>query len=339
MSTLCNLAIVGASGAVGRQILEVLAEREFPVGELRLLASERSEGDFLDFGGEAVLVRRLEQDSFAGVDIAFFAAGHERSEQFCPLAAASGALSIDLSGFWNLHPDVPLVVPEVNPGEVARCRQLGIVASPSAPSTQLALALKPLQDTVGIRRLVVSTYQAVSDGGQRGVDELRIQCGELLNGRPCTARVFPQQVAFNCLPQVGPLEENGESWAERLLAGETRRIFGTPSLGVCATAVQVPVFYGHCAAVNIETAEKLSVARARDLLAAARGIRFIDPAGQEDYPMPVDAAGLDEVLVGRLREDPSIANGLNLWVVADNLRKGAATNAVQIAEILAERGL
>lgn len=334
LSKSLNLAVVGATGAAGRQMLELLAEREFPLGELRLFASERSEGDFLDFRDESLPVRKLDGDAFQGIDIALFAAGRKCAEEFCPVATAAGALCIDTSGAWSLHPHVPLVVPEVNPGELAGCRQLGIVASPAAASVALAMALKPLHEAAGLRRLVVCTYQAVSDQGQRGIDELRVQCGELLNGRPCAAKVFAQQIAFNCLPQVGPLGPGGASDGERLLIEETRRLLAAADLVLSATVVQVPVFYGHGAAVTLETEEELGLERARELLAAAAGI---DLRGDDDPPTPVEAAGLEEVLVGRLREDPAVEHGLNLWLSVDNLRKGTATNAVQIAELLAER--
>ncbi|MBE0598860.1 MAG: aspartate-semialdehyde dehydrogenase, partial [Desulfuromonadales bacterium] len=326
-----NIAIVGATGAVGNEMLRVLEEREFPVKQLRLFASERSEGNFLEFRGESILVEKLAFDSFAGIDLALFSAGAERSRQFCPLAAAAGAICIDNSSAWRLDPQVPLVVPEVNPEAIAAYGQKRIIANPNCSTSQLVVPLKPLHDAARIRRMVVSTYQSVSGTGQKGIDELRLQSGELLNGRPAAAKVYPHQIAFNCLPQIDDFLANGYTREEMKLVDETRKILGESALRITATAVRVPVFYGHSAAVNIETETKLTVAQARELLAAAPGVWLVDdPAGQL-YPMPIEAAGQDLTMVGRLREDESLANGLNLWICADNLRKGAATNAIQIA--------
>jgi aspartate-semialdehyde dehydrogenase len=339
MSKRYNIAIVGATGAVGTEMLRVLEEREFPVQELRLLASERSEGNCLEFAGDEIMVQKLTRESFAGIDIALFSAGGDRSREFCPIAAAAGAVCIDNSSAWRLDPDVPLVVPEVNPGDIARFTRKGIIANPNCSTIQMVAALKPLHDFAGIKRIVVSTYQAVSGTGQKAIDELRIQAGELLNGRPAESKVYPHQIAFNCLPHIDVFLDNGYTGEEMKLVNETRKILGDDSIKVTATAVRVPVFYGHSESVNIETAKKLTAARARELLAAAPGIQLTDDVPNEVYPMPIDAAGQDLILVGRIREDESIANGLNLWIVADNLRKGAATNAVQIAEILVEKYL
>ncbi len=334
-----NVAIVGATGAVGTEMLRVLEEREFPVKSLRLLASERSDGNFLEFGGEQVMVETLGIDSFQGIDLALFSAGGERSLEFCPAAAAAGAVCIDNSSAWRMDPEVPLVVPEVNPEEIARYRAKGIVANPNCSTIQLVVALKPLHDHARIRRIVVSTYQSVSGTGQKAVDELRVQTGELLNGRPATVKVYPHQIAFNCLPQIDSFLESGYTKEEMKLVNETRKILGDETLRVTATAVRVPVFYGHSESVNIETGTKLTVAKARELIEGAPGCSLVDDPEDGLYPMPVDSAGQDLVLVGRIREDPTIDNGLNLWLCADNLRKGAATNAVQIAEVLAARYL
>ncbi len=339
MSKQWNIAVVGATGAVGNEMLRVLEEREFPVKELRLLASERSEGNSLEFRGEDILVQTLARDSFQGIDIALFSAGGERSREFCPIAAAAGAVCIDNSSAWRLDPDVPLVVPEVNPQEIARYVNRGIIANPNCSTIQLVVALKPLHDFGGIRRIVVSTYQAVSGTGQKAIDELRIQAGELLNGRPSAPKVYPHQIAFNCLPQIDSFLENGYTGEEMKMVNETRKILADDNIGVTATTVRVPVFYGHSESVNVETVTKITAARARELLDGAAGVNLVDDPANGLYPMPVDAAGQDQVLVGRVREDGTIANGLNLWICADNLRKGAATNAVQIAEILAEKYL
>jgi aspartate-semialdehyde dehydrogenase len=334
-----NVAVVGATGAVGQQMLEVLAERDFPIKELRLLASERSEGKFLEFKGEQLMVQKLDKDSFAGIDIALFSAGGGRSEEFCPIAAAAGAVCVDNSSAWRMDPDVPLVVPEVNPQDIALYKKKGIIANPNCSTIQMVVALKPLHDYGNIKRIVVSTYQAVSGTGRNAIDELRIQCGELLNGRPADCKVYPHQIAFNCLPQIDVFLENGYTKEEMKMVNETRKILGDSRIGITATTVRVPVFYSHSESVNIETAVKISVEKARELLAAAPGIKVVDDVAKLEYPMAIAAAGQDLTFVGRIREDESVANALNLWVVADNLRKGAATNAVQIAEILAEKYL
>lgn len=339
MSKKYNVAIVGATGAVGNEIIRVLEERDFPVDELRLIASERSDGDFLDFRDEAIMVQALNQGAFAGIDIAFFTAGAERSQDFCPIAATAGAICIDLSSAWRSDDDIPLVVPEVNAASLANFRNKGIIACPNAASIQLAIVLKPILDAAGLKRVVLSTYQAVSATGQKSIDALRNEVGELLNGRPVQPKIYPHQIAFNCLPQIDAFVEDGATREEVKIAEETRKILGLPQLPISVTAVRVPVFYGHSESINIETSKKLTMAAAHALLAVAPGCEVIDAPEQFSYPMPVEAAGQDAVLVGRIREDHSIANGLNLWSCADNLRKGAATNAVQVAELLIENHL
>ncbi|WP_225071770.1 aspartate-semialdehyde dehydrogenase [Desulfuromonas sp. CSMB_57] len=339
MSRTFNVAVVGATGAVGNQMLEVLEERNFPVKEVRLLASSRSEGKFLEFRGEQLPVQVLGKDSFKGIDIALFSAGGSRSEEFCPIAAAAGAVCVDNSSAWRMDPEVPLVVPEVNPHDVALYRNKGIIANPNCSTIQMVVALKPLHDFATIRRIVVSTYQAVSGTGTHAIDELRIQCGELLNGRPAESKVYPHQIAFNCLPHIDVFLPNGYTKEEMKMVNETRKILGDEKIRVTATTVRVPVFYSHSEAVNIETERKLTAAKARELLTAAPGVLVVDDVANAVYPMAVEAAGQDLTFVGRIREDESIENGLNLWVVADNLRKGAATNAVQIAELLVEKYL
>ena len=338
MSKLWNVAIVGATGAVGEQMIECLEERNFPVGKIKYLASARSAGQVLEFKGKPVVVEELTHDSFEGVDIALFSAGGARSEEFCPSAAKAGAVCIDNSSAWRMDPDVPLVVPEVNPHAIAQYKKKGIIANPNCSTIQMVVALKPLHDYAVIKRIVVSTYQAVSGTGKKAIDELRVQVGELLNGRPIETNVYPYQIAFNCLPQIDSFCDNGYTKEEMKMVNETRKIMEA-DIRTTVTTVRVPVFYGHSESVNIETEKKLTVAKARELLKHAPGCKLVDDVAAKEYPMPIDAAGQDLTFVGRIREDESIENGLNLWVVADNIRKGAATNAVQIAEILIEKYL
>jgi aspartate-semialdehyde dehydrogenase len=339
MSKKYNVAIVGATSAVGNEIIRVLEDRDFPVDELRLIDADEFDGDFLEFCDESIMIQRLNNEAFAGVDLAFFAAGAELSQEFCPIAVTAGAICIDLSSAWRLDVDVPLVIPEVNPATAVIFRHKGIIASPNAVATQLAITLKPLHDAAGLKRVVVSTYQAVSATGQPAIDALRTEIGELLNGRPVNPKIYPHQVAFNCLPQIDAFQADGSTREEGKIIDETRKILGLPKLAISATAVRVPVFYGHSAAVNVETREKLTAAAAHTLLTVAPGCEVVDDPTQLSYPMPIDAAGQDAVLVGRIREDRSVVNGLNLWICADNLRKGAATNAVQIAELLVAQHL
>ena len=339
MSRKFNVAVVGATGAVGNEMIRVLEERDFPVQELRLLASERSEGKLLDFRNEPLMVQKLTRDSFRGIDIALFSAGGDRSLEFCPFAAASGAVCVDNSSAWRMDPEVPLVVPEVNPQDIARHTNKGIIANPNCSTIQMVVALKPLHDYAGIKRVVVSTYQAVSGSGQKAIDELRIQAGELLNGRPAKNEVYPHQIAFNCLPHIDIFLDNGYSREEMKMVNETQKILGDDSIRVTATTVRVPVFFGHSESINVETRKKITVKKARELFSGFPGLKVLDDLSENAYPMPINVAGQDITYVGRIREDETIENGLNLWVVADNLRKGAATNAVQIAEILAEKHL
>jgi len=338
MSKLWNIAVVGATGAVGAQMIECLEERNFPVGKIKFLASGRSAGQALEFNGKPVLVEELTHDSFEGIDIALFSAGGARSEEFCPAAAKAGAVCIDNSSAWRMDKDVPLVVPEVNPEAIAGYSKKGIIANPNCSTIQMVVALKPLHDFAGIKRIVVSTYQAVSGTGKKAIDELRVQTGELLNGRPIKTEVYPHRIAFNCLPQIDSFCDNGYTKEEMKMVNETAKIMGA-GIKTTATCVRVPVFYGHSESINIETERKLTVAKAREILEDAPGVELSDNPANADYPMAINAAGEDLVMVGRIREDDSVKNGLNLWVVADNIRKGAATNAVQIAEILIEKYL
>ena len=338
MSRLWNVAVVGATGAVGTQMIECLEERNFPVGKIRFLASGRSTEQVLEFGGKPVPVEELGHDSFEGIDIALFSAGGARSKEFCPSAAKAGAVCIDNSSAWRMDEDVPLVVPEVNPHAIADYKKKGIIANPNCSTIQMVVALKPLHDFATIKRIVVSTYQAVSGTGKKAIDELRLQSGELLNGRPIKNEVYPHRIAFNCLPQIDAFCDNGYTKEEMKMANETAKIMEA-AIKTTATCVRVPVFYGHSESVNIETVKKISVAKARELLRGAPGVELVDNPQKSDYPMAINAAGEDLTLVGRIRGDDSIENGLNLWIVADNIRKGAATNAVQIAEILIEKYL
>jgi aspartate-semialdehyde dehydrogenase len=318
-----DIAIVGATGAVGEQLREVLEDRQFPVGNLRLLASERSAGQFLPFQGRQVRVDILKEDSFAGIDIALFSAGGKVSAKFAPVAVAAGAVVVDNTACFRMEFDVPLVVPEVNASEIAGYKNRGMV-----------VALKPLHDAARLKRVVVSTYQSVSGAGRMAMEELSQQVGALFNGREIRKEKFPHQIAFNCIPHIDVFMEDGYTKEEWKLIQETRKILDEPSLAVTATTVRVPVFCSHSESVNVETEKKLTAEQARSLLRDAPGIILADVPGENIYPMAIDAVGKDATYVGRVREDASVANGLNLWVVADNLRKGAALNAVQIAEIL-----
>ncbi len=329
-----TVAVVGATGAVGGAMLEVLERRNFPVGELRLLASERSKGKRLAFKGEEVPVQVLGRDSFAGVDIALFSAGASRSLEFAPVAAEAGAVVVDNSSAFRMEDDIPLVVPEVNPEAIGQYTNRGIIANPNCSTIQMVVALKPIHDAAGIRRIVVSTYQAVSGSGASAIRELDRQVRQYAAGEEMEVAVYPWQIAFNCLPHIDLFLDNGYTKEEMKMVNETRKIFGDPGIGVTATTVRVPVFYGHSEAVNVETRSKLSAAEARRLLASAPGVEVVDEPEAGKYPLAIHCQGRFGTFVGRIREDESIANGLNLWIVADNILKGAALNAVQIAEVL-----
>lgn len=329
-----NVAVVGATGAVGEQMRGVLEERLFPVGELRLLASERSAGQFLDFRGESIRVEVLGEGSFTDIDIALFSAGGSVSDKFAPLAVASGSVVVDNTARFRMEPDIPLVVPEVNPREIARYKNRGIVANPNCSTIQMVVALKPIHDAARIKRVVVSTYQSVSGAGRMAMEELSQQTVAMLNGKDLEKEKFPHQIAFNCIPHIDTFVEGGYTKEEMKMIQETRKILDEPSLRITATAVRVPVFCGHSESVNIETEKKLTIRDLRAILREAPGVLLCDEPESNLYPMAIDAVGKDATLVGRLREDDSVPNGINLWIVADNLRKGAALNAVQIAEIL-----
>jgi len=332
-----TVAIAGATGVVGGAVRAILEERDFPVGDLRLLASARSIGRRLPFRGADVEVRELAVGSFAGVDLAFFAAGGSVSKEFVPQAVAAGATVIDKSSMFRQDPGVPLVVPEVNAGHLEA--HTGIIATPNCSTIQMVVALKPIYDEVGIKRVVVSTYQSVSGSGQGGIAALDAQARQWAAGAPVEQQFYPHQIAFNVLPHIDSFLPSGSTKEEQKMVDETTKIFADPALKVTATCVRVPVFGAHSEAINVQTWKKLTAAEARELLAAAPGIEVVDDPAELRYPLPLDAEGRDPVYVGRIREDATIANGLDLWVVADNLRKGAALNAVQIAEELVRRGL
>jgi aspartate-semialdehyde dehydrogenase len=326
------VAITGATGTVGREMVEILEERKLPVDELVLLASEQSEGERIAFQGRNVAVRRLTRDSFKNVDIALFSAGTERSLEFASSAVASGAVVIDNSRAFRMEQKVPLVVPEVNAH--ALDRHAGIVANPNCATISLVMALKPIHDKVKIKRVVVTTFQSVSGTGKKAIDELAQQTVALLNFRDIETKVYPHQIAFNCIPHIGSFLDNGYTREEMKLVNETRKIMEDEAIMITATAVRAPIFRGHSESVNIETETRVSADEIRAILAAAPGIMVYDDPKKNLYPLPIDVTGKDEIYVGRIREDESVPNGINLWIVSDNVRKGAALNAVQIAEHL-----
>ncbi len=331
------VAVVGASGAVGREMLATLSNRLFPYAKVIALASSRSAGTTVPFGDEELTVQELTEKSFEGVDLALFSAGGETSTKFAPHAVASGCVVVDNSSAWRMDPRVPLVVPEVNPD--ALHTHNGIIANPNCSTIQMVVALKPLHDAARIKRIIVSTYQAVSGTGQKGIAALEKQVRDLFNMQEPVIDVYPHQIAFNCLPHIDVFLENDYTKEEMKMVWETKKIMEDNSIAVTATCVRVPVFYGHAESINIETEKKLTAANARAILSAIPGVQVLDNPKQNMYPLPSIAAGEDDVFVGRIREDDTIPNGLNLWVVADNIRKGAALNAVQIAEELMEREL
>ena len=339
MSKRFVVAVCGATGAVGREMLKTLEQRKFPCKEVRALASARSKGTTVPFAGTDLTVDELTEKSFAGVDIALFSAGGSTSERFAPAAAKAGCVVVDNSSAWRMDPACPLVVPEVNPQDLDWHK--GIIANPNCSTIQMVVALKPLHDEATIKRIVVSTYQAVSGTGQKAIDELANQVQLMFNGRvdEVEPKVYPYRIAFNCLPQIDVFLDNGYTKEEMKMVNETKKIMGDDDIKVTATCVRVPVFFGHSESVNIETEAKLTADEARIILAKAPGVTVVDHPKEKLYPMPIDAQGEDDTFVGRIREDDTIENGLNLWIVSDNLRKGAALNAVQIAETLAERGL
>jgi aspartate-semialdehyde dehydrogenase len=335
MSRRFNVAVVGATGVVGESMLSILHERRFPVGSVRAVASSRSAGQRVAFGDGELTVEDLEKFDFKGIDIGLFSPGAAVSKIHAPRAAAAGCVVIDNTSQFRYDPDIPLVVPEVNPGAVAQYRNRGIIANPNCSTIQMVVALKPIHDAAVIERINVCTYQSVSGTGKDAVEELHAQTVALLNAKPAESSVYPRPIAFNVLPHIDVFQDNGYTREEMKIVWETRKIMGDESILVNATAVRVPVFYGHSEAVHIETRRKIGAEEVRRLLEGRPGIVVMDERRDGGYPTPVtDAAGTDPVFVGRIREDISHPRGIDLWIVSDNVRKGAALNSVQIAEIL-----
>jgi len=334
-----KVGVLGATGLVGSAILELLAARDFPVAELRLLASERSAGKTIEWNGETLTVQAVGDDSIQGLDLVLSSAGGSVSAEWTPKLVAAGATVVDNTSYWRMKDDVPLVVSEVNPDALEGHN--GIIANPNCSTMQMVVALKPLHDAAGIERLVISTYQAVSGTGKAAIDELRAQARAVVGGYDVPEpQIYPHQIAFNALAQAGSFAEGDDHTdEERKLINETRKILGDPGIRVSATCVRVPVETGHSEAVNVETREPLEPEQARELLAAAPGVTVVDDPAAGRYPMAIDAAGRDDVFVGRIRRDPGNERALDIWVVSDNLRKGAATNTVQLGELLIQRGL
>ena len=335
MSKKFNVAVVGATGAVGETMLSILQERNFPVEKLYALASSRSAGSNIRFNGKTVVVEDLENFDFKGVDIGLFSPGASVSKIHAPRAVEAGCVVIDNTSEFRYDDDIPLVVPEVNPHAVADYKNRGIIANPNCSTIQMIVALKPIHDAATIERINICTYQAVSGTGKEAIKELAKQTAELLNGRPAVCEVYPKQIAFNALPHIDDFQENGYTKEEMKIVWETRKIFEDDAIQVNPTAVRVPVFFGHSEAIHIETRKKLSAEAVKKLLRNKAGIKVVDEHKDGGYPTAVsEAAGKDPVFVGRIREDISHPRGINLWVVSDNVRKGAALNSVQIAEIL-----
>jgi aspartate-semialdehyde dehydrogenase len=335
-----DVAVVGATGAVGEAMLEILHQRQFPVGKVYALASERSAGSRVSFGNKSLVVEDLATFDFSKVQVGLFSPGASVSAEYAPKAAAAGCVVVDNTSQFRYDDDIPLVVPEVNPEAVADYKNRGIIANPNCSTIQMMVALKPIYDAVGITRINVCTYQAVSGSGKPAMDELAKQTADLLNGRPVEASVYPKQIAFNVLPHIDVFQDNGYTKEEMKMVWETRKIMGDQNIQVNPTAVRVPVFFGHSEAIHIETRDKITAEKARELLKAAPGVVVLDDRNDGGYPTAVtEASGNDPVYVSRIREDISHDRGLNLWVVADNVRKGAALNSVQIAEVLVEKYL
>jgi len=331
-----NIAVAGATGAVGNQMLTCLEERNFQVKSIKLLASRKSVGRKLRFRGDLLAVQELAEESFKEMDIALFSAGGTASKKYAPLAAKDGCVVIDNSSTWRMDPKVPLVVPEVNPHAIAGYTKKGIIANPNCSTIQMVLPLNPIHKKYEIKRIVVSTYQAVSGTGKKAIDELFEQTRAMINFLDYEKKVYPHRIAFNCIPHIDVFLDNGYTKEEIKMVNETRKILEDDNIGITATTVRVPVYFGHSESVNIETKKKISANEVKCLLENESGIKVLDNPKKNIYPLAIDAAGQDLTLVGRIRDDESVKNGINIWIVADNIRKGAATNAVQIAEILAK---
>ncbi len=340
MSKTFDVAVVGATGAVGETMIAILEQRDFPVRNLYPLASSRSAGKTVRFKGETVTIGDLAEFDFSRAQIGLFSAGGSVSAKYAPKAAQAGCVVIDNTSHFRYDDDIPLVVPEVNPHAIADYRNRGIIANPNCSTIQMLVALKPIYDAVGIERINVATYQAVSGTGKEAIEELATQTAQLLNAKPIEPKVYPRQIAFNALPQIDVFLDNGYTKEEMKMVWETRKIFEDDAIQVNPTAVRIPVFYGHSEAVHIETRQKIGADEARELLSRAPGVVVMDERKPGGYPTAVtEAANHDPVYVGRIREDISHPRGLDLWVVADNVRKGAALNSIQIAEILADKHL
>lgn len=331
------VAVVGATGLVGSEMIKVLEQRSFPVETLRAFATSRSAGTRVMFRGQEITVEDIEKVTFEGIRVALFSGGEVASSIYAPKAVEAGCVVIDNSATFRMERDVPLVVPEVNP-EAARSHR-GIIANPNCSTIQMVVVLKPIYDRAGIKRVIVSTYQSVSGTGKEAVEELNSQTRAILNNENVESRIYPHQIAFSVLPHIGGFEEDGYTKEEKKMIFETKKIMGDDDIEVSATTVRVPVLVGHCEAVNIETKEKLTRAAAIEILQKAHGIKVMDDPEKNIYPLPIHCAGRDEVYVGRIREDLSIPRGIELWIAADNLRKGAALNAVQIGELLMRQGM
>lgn len=337
MSSAKNVAIIGATGAVGRKMLSISEERNFPVSKLSLYASENSAGEFLSFHNKKYRIEALTEeclDDFENIDLVLLSAGARVSQTFIPKITERGSVCIDNSSYWRMDPDVPLIVPEVNFEDLIQYRKKNIVANPNCSTIQMVQVLKPIHDAFKIKRVIVSTYQSTSGKGKKAMDELSQQTVALLNQREIETKEFPHQIAFNCIPQIDQFFENGYTLEEMKMILETKKIMRDSSIQVSATCVRVPIFYGHGESVNIETEKKATADEIREILEPVKGLKVLDDPSKNLYPLNITATGQDETFVGRIREDLSIQNGINLWIVSDNLRKGAALNAVQIAEAL-----
>jgi len=334
-----NVVVAGATGAVGNEMVAILEQRNFPVDRLKLLASTRGAGTKMEFKGKSYTVEVMDENSFAGMDIGLFSPGGAVSQKFAPIAGKAGCVVIDNTSAFRMDHEVPLIVPEVNPHAIAQYKNKNIIANPNCSTIQMVVALKPIHEVARIKRVVVSTYQAVSGTGKRAIKELESQVLAIYNQQEIKKEVYPHQIAFNCLPHIDVFLENAYTKEEMKMVNETKKIMEDPSIQVTATTVRVPVFYGHSESVNIETEKKIKPDEVREILSKAPGVVVVDNPQKSEYPLAIYAAGRDETFVGRIREDESIPNGINMWIVSDNIRKGAALNAVQIAEILIQEYL
>lgn len=337
MSKKYNVAILGATGAVGTELLALLEERNFPLGKLKVLASERSAGQSIKFAGKDLIIEAVTESSFDGIDIVLASAGGSISKKWLPIATKAGAVSIDNSSAFRMHPDVPLIVPEVNPEAAAHHK--GIIANPNCTTILMAVAIYPLHQVQPIQRIVAATYQSASGAGARAMEEVKVQSQAILNGEPAVPEILPYPLAFNLFPHNSPMTDNSYCEEEMKMVNETRKIFGDQDIRITATCVRVPVLRAHSEAINLEFAHPFNPDKAREILATASGVTLVEDFSKNYFPMPIDASGKDDVLVGRIRQDISHPNGLELWLCGDQIRKGAALNAVQIAELLIAKAI